>query len=69
MSNIEHLIENAIFDMERGVGYEAYVAEWPQAIMFPMVSATPDEIWEIAQYVITTYRDYILMEQEGKENE
>lgn len=69
MSNIEHLIENAIFDMERGVGYEAYVSEKPQAIMFPTVSATPDEIWEIAQYVITTYREYILMEQEGGKDE
>lgn len=44
------------------------IKEWHN-IMFPTVSATPDEIWEIAHYVITTYREYILMEQEGEENE
>ena len=60
MSNLEHLIENAICDMERGRSYEEYVGEWAQQAMLPMVNVKPEELWEIAQYVITTYRDSVL---------
>lgn len=51
MSNAEHAIENALYAIERGVPFETW-ARGDQNL--PGISATPEEVWEMAEYVIYT---------------
>jgi hypothetical protein len=59
MSNIEHLIENALISMESNEdAYEAFQQEMAKKYnrdMLKTVHITLDELWEIAQYVKYSY--------------
>ena len=60
MSNVEHLIENALTAMKETSGdtYEAFMDEmgtWYNQQMLGMTSITKDELWEIAQYIVYTW--------------
>ena len=66
MSNIEHLIENAITCLEENRGYDYFRMMWQNAEMIKYVHATPEEIWEMAIYVVTTYKDGIVWDTEDK---
>jgi len=52
MSNIEHLIENAISEINNNGSFEKW-KKWEQDYgnLNPSVKATPEEIWEMALYV------------------
>ena len=52
MSNAEHAIENAVFAIEHGIDFH----EWNKNkdINFMYISATPDEVWQMAQWVVYT---------------
>ena len=52
MSNIEHLIENAIIAVEEDKTFEDFNSAERNKMMLRMVCACADEIWEIAQYVV-----------------
>lgn len=66
MSNIEHLIENAITCIEKGVSYNDFKTSWYNKEMLKEVKASPMEIWEIAIYVCTTYHDEIVWRKEDE---
>ena len=66
MSNIEHLIENAIGCIEKKASYEDFIDTWYNKEMLKEVKATPEEIWEMAIYVCTTYRDSIKWQTEDE---
>lgn len=59
MSNIEHLLENAIDAIEGGKSYEEWLKE-PNKSMLKSVMSTPEEIWAMAQYCVFTYRTNII---------
>ena len=68
MSNIEHLFENAISALEEKHDYEWWVNQNPQKCQLPYVKATPREIWEMAVYATTDYRQEVrweLMDEYG----
>ena len=59
MSNVEHLIENALVSMESNKdAYESFQQEMSKKYnrdMLEMVHITLDELWEIAQYIKYSY--------------
>ena len=59
MSNIEHLIENAITSIEHNESYEDWLNKWQQKAMIKEVMSDPWEIWQMAQYVVYTYKNSI----------
>jgi len=64
MSNIEHLIENAITTIENGKDYEDWLSAWQQKAMLKEVESDPWEIWQMAQYCYYTYRESVIMDTE-----
>ena len=62
MSNVEHLIENALVAMQMGKGgdtYQAFENEMAAVYnqqMLEEVWMTKDELWAIAQYIMYTWR-------------
>ena len=60
MSNIEHLIENAIVSIEHNECYEDWLSKWQQEAMIHEVKSPPEEIWEMAQYAVYTYKTSIV---------
>lgn len=59
MSNLEHLIENAISSVESCQPMEEWI-QWEREygnIKYggEFIKATPEEIWEIANYVVYTH--------------
>ena len=66
MSNIEHLVENAINCIERKLDYEDFRKAWHNKEMLKEVKASPMEIWEIAQYVYYSYRESIIWRTEDE---
>ena len=69
MSNVEHLIENALVAMENGESaYEAFNEAMDRRhnkLMLDMVSITRDELWDIAQYIKFVYCQYCKMDGKG----
>lgn len=63
MSNIEHLIENALRAMESAnartedtrLAFEKEMAASVNKQMLQAVRMTKDELWQIAQYIIYSY--------------
>lgn len=66
MSNIEHLIENAITCLEKNRDYDYFRMMWQNAEMIKYVHASLEEIWEMAIYVVTTYKDSIVWKTEDE---
>lgn len=59
MSNLEHLIENAISSVESHQPMEEWI-HWEKEYGnlkygAEFIKATPEEIWEIANYVVYTH--------------
>lgn len=54
MSNIEHLLENAIAEVREGHNINDFKALWHTREMLKLVNATIEEIWEMAIYVVYT---------------
>jgi len=60
MSNLEHLIENALTATEKAEDnkYQAFVEEMSAAYNLQMLqttSVTEEDLWEITQYIIYTW--------------
>lgn len=53
MSCEEHALENAITEMERGGNIDHWAQNDPN---LKAVKATPKEIWNMAAYVLYTYK-------------
>lgn len=66
MSNIQHLIENAITCLEENRDFDYFISMWQNKEMLKYVNASPEDIWEMAIYVITTYREGVVWETEDK---
>lgn len=66
MSNIEHLIENAIVKLEEGKTYQDWLDMWPQHEMLKLVKSPPEEIWQMAQYCVYTYGQNIKWDTEAE---
>ena len=66
MSNIEHLIENAICAIEKNKEYEDWLSAWQQKAMLKEVKSDPWEIWQMAIYCYYTYRQSIIEETEDE---
>lgn len=59
MTKIEHLLENAIVEIENGLGYDSWRKDPVNKIMLKEVTALPEEIWAMAVYVYFDYKPYI----------
>lgn len=66
MSNIEHLIENAICCLERGETYDDFLSYGFNPDMLKLVKSPAEEIWQMAIYAHTTYRESIIWETEDR---
>ena len=66
MSNIEHLIENAITAIEENKTYEDWRTDWRQEAMLKDVMSDAWEIWEMAQYCVYTYKPSVIWDTEEK---
>lgn len=64
MTNIEHLIESAIFTLEVKETYEKWSNRWITSQNLQGCAAKPQEIWEIANWVYYVYKPYIESEKE-----
>ena len=59
ISNIEHLLENAIVAIEEDRDYKWQPDQYVQKVMLPYVKASTEEIWTMAIYATITYREAI----------
>ena len=66
MSNIEHLIENALTAIDTKHDYGWWLVQMPQQQMLKEVKSKAEEIWEMATYVYYTYRPSVIMETKDK---
>ena len=60
MSNIEHLIENAISAVEHHKDILEWKKEGHNRLMLLSVQAPAYEIWEMAQYIVYNYKPYVV---------
>ena len=58
MSDIEHLIENAIVCVQSGKSREDFMGYSYNQLMLARVKATGEEIFEMAQYVVYAHDEY-----------
>ena len=65
MSNLEHLIDCAVYYKEEHYSFEEFKETWTTNVNKETIAAPLEEIWEIANYVYYVYRPYI----EGKKEE
>ena len=59
MTNVEHLIENAIHSVKEHESFETFKNRKCNDLMFLNVSVKPEEIWLIAQHILFTYKPSI----------
>mgnify|MGYP007038269408 CR=1 FL=1 len=64
MSNVEHLIENAIDCLDRGQSFEDFLSYKFNKDMLKMVKSPAEEIWEMAIYVKYTHDESLKWELE-----
>lgn len=62
MSNIEHLLENAIAYLEEGKTYEDFANAWHNQYMSTTCSTTLSDIWSMAIYVVYTFKPNLMEE-------
>lgn len=66
MTNCEHLIENALVVIRSGSddfkeSFDKEMVLSKNKIMLSEVSMTVDELWEMVQYLATTYYENLIM--------
>ena len=66
MSNIEHLIENAITTIEENQTFKDFIGYNYNKMMLETVSASAEEIWEMALYVHYVYKSGIILDMVDK---
>ena len=60
MSNIEHLIENAIYAVKRDRSFEDFKNQPHTKSMMQYTGLSLEDIWEIAGYVVYSYKPYCI---------
>ena len=55
MTNLEHLIENCLCDIEAGKSTEEIMKNIKNDINLKYADITPSQCWEICQYVYYTF--------------
>ena len=55
MSNIEHLVENGITQVEANVSYDEFLTDSLNKTMLKTVRTTKEELWAICHYIIYTH--------------
>lgn len=60
MSNIEHLIENAIIAVESDYSFEQWASAPINKQIFQLVDIHPFDIWQIAIYIVYDYKPNII---------
>ena len=66
MSNIEHLLENAIASIESNNTYDSWLKQNTQQSMLQEVKASSSEIWTLAQYCVYVYKPGIVVDMVEK---
>ena len=56
MSNIEHLIENAVTALENNEKYDDWLNAWYTKEQLKQVKSPPEEIWQMAVWCVYTYK-------------
>lgn len=66
MTNAEHLIENAITDMEAGENFELFSSKKYNKEMAEMSGINLSHVWEMAQHIIWSLKPAWLHEKEAE---
>ena len=64
MTNAEHLIENAIINMEDGKDFEHFSSQKHNKLMSEMSNINLSSVWEMAQYVVWSLKPVWLSDKE-----
>ena len=64
MTNAEHLIENAVFDIEDGKDFEHFSTQKHNKAMSEISGIHLPYVWEMAQYVVWTLKPSWLYDKE-----
>ena len=64
MTNAEHLIENAITDMEHGRDFEHFSSQKHNRLMSEMSNIALSSVWEMAQYVVWSLKPDWMLDKE-----
>ncbi len=64
MTNAEHLIENAIIDMENRKDFEYFSSQKHNKLMSEMCNINLSSVWEMAQYVVWSLKPVWLSDKE-----
>lgn len=60
MSDIEHLLENAVCHLEANKEFEDFMKMWQTQDQLTRAKATADEIWTMAMWVVYVYKPAII---------
>ena len=60
MSDIEHLLENAVYCLKNKEDFEDFTKMWQTQDQLTRTKATADEIWMMAQWVLYVYKPSII---------
>ena len=66
MSNAEHLIENAIIDMEDNKDFEYFSSQWHNKEMASESGINLDHVWAMAQHVVYTLKPIWISDKESE---
>ena len=66
MSNLEHLIDCAVYYKEEHYSFEEFKETWETNVNKRGVVAPLEEIWEIADWIYYSYRPNIEWKTRGK---
>lgn len=66
MTNAEHLIENAIFEIEGGKSFEHFSNQKHNKMMGELSGINLSYVWEMAQHVVWTLKQDWLSDKEAE---
>lgn len=69
MTNAEHLIENAIIDMEDGKDFEHFSNQKHNKLMSEMSGVDLNIVWEMAQHIVWSLKPAWLSNKEAEMEE
>ena len=64
MTNAEHLIENAICNMENGKDFEYFSSQKHNKLMSEMSNINLSSVWEMAQHIVWSLKPAWLSDKE-----